>query len=177
MATSTVVPLVRTWTRVLLAVMLMALGIWVFLVPLAGPYFSFGFDTATRWRFSQVHWITSLAPGMALFGGGVLLLSRRRLVEELGAFAALAAGVWLEVAPSLHGVWSSTAFIPQPAGAWHTAWLWIGYFYGPGALAIYLAARAQALRHRSQASGSPTMQQSRPNASSRPREDVPTPVY
>ena len=43
MATS---PQVRTWTRVLLAMMLMALGVWVFLLPLAGPYFGFGQETA-----------------------------------------------------------------------------------------------------------------------------------
>ena len=35
------------------AVLLMALGVWVFFAPLAGPYFSFGFDTSTHWRFSQ----------------------------------------------------------------------------------------------------------------------------
>ena len=43
MATS---PQVRTWTRVLLATMLMALGVWVFLLPLAGPYFGFGQGSA-----------------------------------------------------------------------------------------------------------------------------------
>ena len=43
MATS---PQVRTWTRLLLAMMLMALGVWVFLLLLAGPYFGFGQETA-----------------------------------------------------------------------------------------------------------------------------------
>jgi hypothetical protein len=160
MATSTA-PQVRTWTRVLLALMLMALGVWVFLLPLAGPYFGFGFDTATRWRFSQLHWVTGLAAGVAIFVGGVLVMSRRRLLEEIGGLAALAGGVWLVVAPSLHQVWSPTALAPQPAGAWHTAWLWIGYFYGSGALAIYLSARAQALSRRGDASDSPATQQPR----------------
>ena len=158
MATS---PQVRTWTRVLLAMMLMALGVWVFLLPLAGPYFGFGFDTATRWRFSQLHWVTGLAAGAAIFVGGALVMSRRRLLEEIGAFAALAGGVWLLVAPSLHQVWSPAALAPQPAGAWHTAWLWIGYFYGPGALAIYLAARAQALSRRGAADDSSATEQLR----------------
>lgn len=160
MATSTV-PQVRTWTRVLLAMMLMTLGVWVFLLPLAGPYFGFGFDTATRWRFSQLHWVTGLAAGAAIFVGGALVMSRRRLLEEIGGFAALAGGVWLVVAPSLHQVWSPAALAPQPAGAWHTAWLWIGYFYGPGALAIYLAARTQALSRRGNAYDSPATEQPR----------------
>ena len=134
MATSTVVVPVRIRIRVLLSLMLMALGAWVFLVPLVGPYFRFGFDTATRWRFSQLHGVTSLGPGIAIFLGGVLLLSRRRLLADIGALGVLAGGVWLVVVPSLHGLWSPSALTPQPAGARHTAWLWIAYFYGPGAL-------------------------------------------
>jgi hypothetical protein len=170
MTTSTV-PQVRTWTRVLLAMMLMALGLWVFLLPLAGPYFGFGFDTAARWRFSQLHWVTSLAAGIAIFLGGALVMSRRRLLEEIGGLAALAGGVWLVVAPSLHQVWSPTAFAPQPAGAWHSAWLWIAYFYGAGALAIYLAARAQALSRRGEPDDSPATEQRRPaQATGRDRE-------
>lgn len=174
MAMSTV-PQVRTWTRVLLAMMLMALGVWVFLLPLAGPYFGFGFDTATRWRFSQLHWVTGLAAGVAIFLGGALVMSRRRLLQEIGGLAALAGGVWLVVAPSLHQVWSPTALAPQPAGAWHTAWLWIGHFYGPGALAIYLSARAQALSRRGGADGSPAARPSpRPTARSTSPENEPT---
>jgi hypothetical protein len=174
MATSTV-PQVRTWTRVLLALMLMALGVWVFLLPLAGPYFGFGFDTATRWRFSQVHWVTGLAAGIAIFLGGALLMSRRRLLEEMGGLAALAGGVWLVVAPSLHQVWSPAALAPHPAGAWHTAWLWIGHFYGPGALAIYLAARAQALaRPGGNADDGSAAQQRRPAAQATSPEKEPS---
>jgi hypothetical protein len=173
MTTSTV-PQVRTWTRVLLAMMLMALGVWVFLLPLAGPYFGFGFDTATRWRFSQLHWVTGLAAGIAIFLGGALVMSRRRLLEELGGLAALAGGVWLVVAPSLHQVWSPTALAPQPAGAWHTAWLWIAYFYGAGALAIYLAARAQALSRRDKPDDSPATEERRPAAQSTSREKEPS---
>jgi hypothetical protein len=160
----------------LLAMMLMALGVWVFLLPLAGPIFGFGFDTATRWRFSQVHLVTGLAAGIAIFLGGALLMSRRRLLEEIGGLAALAGGVWLVVAPSLHQVWSPTAFAPQSAGAWHTAWLWIGYFYGPGALAIYLSARAQALSRRGRnVEDSPAPQQRRPAAqTTTPPENEPS---
>jgi hypothetical protein len=173
MATSTV-PQVRTWTRVLLAMMLMALGVWVFLLPLAGPYFGFGFDTATRWRFSQLHWVTGLVAGIAIFLGGALLMSRRRLLEEIGGVAALAGGVWLVVAPSLHQVWSPTALAPQPADAWHTAWLWIGHFYGPGALAIYLSARAQALSRRGKPDASSAIEQRRPAAQSTSPEKEPS---
>jgi hypothetical protein len=96
-------------------------------------------------------------------------------LEEIGGLAALAGGVWLVVAPSLHQVWSPTALAPRPAGAWHTAWLWIGYFYGPGALAIYLSARAQALSRRKAAYDSPATQQPRrPTAQSTSPENEPS---
>src|SRR5436853_500400 len=62
------------------AVLLMVLGAWVFLAPLAGPYFSFGFDTSTHWRFSQDHLLMSLIPGIAIFVGGILMTTRSRAV-------------------------------------------------------------------------------------------------
>jgi hypothetical protein len=101
-------------------------------------------------------------------------MSRRRLLQEIGGVAALAGGVWLVVAPSLHQVWSPTALAPHPAGAWHIAWLWVGYFYGPGALAIYLSARAQALSRRGEYDSPATQPQRRPTAQSTSPDNEPS---
>ena len=145
-------PVVETsaWTRAVLvpAVLLMALGAWVILVPLAGPYFSFGFDTSTRWRFSEAHWTLSLAPGIALFCAGLLMTRRSRAIGWLAGLVAVAAGVWLVIGPSLHPTWSSTGFAPLPGTEAKTAARWIAGFYGAGALAIYLGAQAQGLLER-----------------------------
>lgn len=130
------------------AVLLMALGIWVFFVPLAGPYFSFGFDTNTHWRFSQNHWLLSLLPGIAIFAGGILMMTRSRAGAWLAALLAVTGGVWLVIGPSLHQTWSTTGFQPMADSSWRTALRWIAYFYGAGALAVYLGAQAQGLLER-----------------------------
>jgi hypothetical protein len=138
------------WTGavILPAVLLMLLGAWVFLVPLAGPYFSFGFDTAAKWHFSRVHWLLSLIPGIALVAAGILMTARSRAAGWLAGLIAVAGGIWLVVGPSLHPVWSSHPFGPLPGGTDKTAARWIATFYAPGALAIYLGAQAQGLLER-----------------------------
>ncbi len=130
------------------AVLLMALGAWVFFAPLSGPYFSFGFDTSTHWRFSQDHVLMSLIPGIAIFVGGILMMKRSRAVAWLAALLAVAGGVWLVIGPSLHETWSTTGFQPMAGGSWKTGLRWITYFYGAGVLAVYLGAQAQGLLER-----------------------------
>ena len=130
------------------AVLLMALGAWVFFAPLVGPYFSFGFDTSTHWRFSQNHVLMSLIPGIAIFVGGILMMTRSRAGAWLAALLAVAGGVWLVIGPSLHQTWSTTGFQPMAGGSWRTGLRWIAYFYGAGALAVYLGAQAQGLLER-----------------------------
>jgi len=130
------------------AVLLMVLGAWVFLAPLVGPYFSFGFDTSTHWRFSQDHLLMSLIPGIAIFVGGILMMTRSRAVAWLAALLAVAGGVWLVIGPSLHQTWSTTGFQPMAGGAWKNGLRWIAFFYGAGALAVYLGAQAHGLIER-----------------------------
>ena len=134
----------RGWTPAVIvpAVLLMVLGAWVFVAPLVGPYFSFGFDTSSKWRFTNDHWLLSLAPGIALFAAGLLMTVRSRAIGWLAGLVAVAAGVWLVIGPTLHATWSSHVFSPLPAARW------IADFYGPGALAIYLGAQAQGLLER-----------------------------
>lgn len=135
----------RRWTAKVLPVgfILAVLGGWAFFVPLVGPYFSFGFDTKSTWVFSGSHWTLSLFPGIAVFLGGLMMLRPTRLGGWTGGLLAAAGGVWLVIGTSLHPLWSDSGFAPMPASARHTAALWIGYFYGLGALVIYLAAYAQ----------------------------------
>lgn len=159
-------PVVETsaWTRAVLvpAVLLMALGAWVFLAPLIGPYFSFGLDTSTRWRFSQAHWTLSLAPGIALFCAGLLMTRRSRAIGWLAGLVAVVAGVWLVIGPTLHPTWSSSGFTPLPGTDGKTAARWIADFYGAGAFAIYLGAQAQGLLERRSAQAEPAARPLRP---------------
>ena len=141
----------RGWTPAVLplAVLLMALGAWVFLAPLVGPYFSFGLDTPHRWQFSSDHWTLSLLPGIAIFVGGLMMAIPSRFSGWLAGLISVAGGVWLVIGPSLHATWSSHTFQPLPGSDWMTAARWIGDLYGAGALAIYLGALAQGMLMRS----------------------------
>jgi hypothetical protein len=141
---------VSGWTGAVIApaILLMALGCWVFFVPLAGPYFSFGFDTHTHWRFSNDHVLLQLLPGIAIAAAGILMLVPSRIVGWLAGFLAVAAGVWLVIGPSLQPLWSSTPVQALPGSDTRTAIRWIADFYGAGALAIYLGAQAQGLLER-----------------------------
>jgi hypothetical protein len=119
--------------------LLMLLGAWVFFVPLVGPYFNFGFFTSSTWVFSGIHWEMLLGPGIALFLGGLLMTMPASPLGSFGALLALAASVWLLVGPSLHPIWSGLVAPRTPHAQWMRSLLWIGYFYGAGAVGVYLS--------------------------------------
>lgn len=129
------------WTAAAIpvGVLLMALGAWVFLVPLVGPYFNFGFFTSSTWVFSGVHWELMLGPGIALFVGGLLMVLPASPVSSFGGALALLAGVWLLIGPSLYPIWAGHVAVATSHPQWLTSLLWIGYFYGTGAIAVYLS--------------------------------------
>jgi len=164
----------RAWTPVVIvpAVLLMLLGAWVFLAPLIGPYFSFGLDTSSKWRFTSDHWILSLLPGIALFGAGLLMTMPSRALGWLAGLVAVAAGVWLVIGPTLHPTWSTHTFALLPGSDWKTAARLIADLYCPGALAIYLGAQAQGLLERRSAVQTVT-QTPRATRTAPVREDVP----
>src|SRR5437762_11107539 len=83
------------------------------------------------------------------------MLLPSRAAGWFAGLLAVAAGVWLVIGPSLQPLWSSTLFRPLPAGELKTAARWIAYFYGPGALAVYLGAQAQGLLERRAAVAEP----------------------
>ena len=127
------------------ALLIFLLGLWVLFVPLVGPYFDFGFGTDNTWSFSEQHWILSLAPGILAALAGLLMLVPNRGASSFWAFLATAAGAWLVVGPSLYPVWSSADVQPTGDSEGMNALLWIGYFYGPGALLLYLSGMAHGL--------------------------------
>jgi hypothetical protein len=129
------------WTpaAIPLGLLVLLLGAWEFVVPLVGPYFGFGFFTSSAWVFSSVHWELLLGPGIALACGGLLMLRPAGAPSSLGGLLALLAGAWLVVGPSLHPIWSGPVAVATQHAQWLTSLLWIGYFYGSGAVAVYLS--------------------------------------
>jgi hypothetical protein len=127
--------------------LLMLLGAWAFVVPLVGPYFDFGFFTDRTWSFSTRHLELLLLPGALIFAGGLLVAMPSRGARGLGALLAFAGGAWLLVGPSLYPLWASEVR-PTQHDRQMTGLLWIGYFYGTGALTMFLAGVASGLPRR-----------------------------
>lgn len=134
----------RRWTPAAIPVglLLMILGAWAFFVPLVGPYFDFGFFTDRVWSFSARHWELLLLPGIAIFLGGLIMTMPRAGFGWLGGALAAAGGAWLLVGSSLYPLWTATndiARIDVDHSQLITSLAYIGYFYGTGALAVWLA--------------------------------------
>jgi hypothetical protein len=140
------------WTpaAIPVGVLLMALGAWAFFAPLVGPYFNFGFFTDSTWVFSARHWELSLLPGIAIFAGGLLMTLPAMGLGRLGGLLAAAGGAWLLVGPSLFPLWTQSTGVRVlvPHDELMDALLQIGYFYGTGALTMYLAGFGQGLLSR-----------------------------
>ena len=125
------------------------LGMWVLLVPLVGPYFDFGFHTEETWQFGETHWTLSIAPGLAAAIAGVLMILPTRIGGWILGLVATLAGAWLVVGPSLYPLWTEQTGI-EPVGGSETtmALMWIGYYYGPGALILFLSGLNEGLLSR-----------------------------
>lgn len=129
------------WTAgaVPVGIAMMLLGAWVFLVPLVGPYFNFGLFTSSAWVFLTAHWELLLGPGIALCVGGLLTALPATPISSLGGIVSLVAGAWLVAGPSLYPIWASQPAIVTDHPQWLLSVIWVGYFYGTGAIAIYLS--------------------------------------
>lgn len=132
-------------TTMPLGLIIALLGAWVVFVPLLGPYFGFGFESDDAWATSRVYWLLSLIPGAAAFAGGLNMGTPWRAPTWLGGLLALLAGLWLVLGPSLYPAFSAGDVSPAASSEWKTALLWIGYFYGPGALILFLSGLAEGL--------------------------------
>lgn len=127
--------------------LLILLGIWGAIIPFVGPYFDYGFGADTAWTFTLDRLWLSILPGAAVLLGGLLLApSANRVAGGLGAWLALAGGVWFVTGPAISELWGNpgpAAPIGAPFGGnmLHTA-EYIGFFYGLGAVVTALAAFA-----------------------------------
>jgi hypothetical protein len=137
----------RVWSpqAIPFGAVILVLGLWAAAVPLVGPYFDFGFDTDRTWVFSQPHWTLSIVAGLAAAVGGFLLATPTRGFAGLGGLLVTVAGLWLLIGPSLYPLWADEGLRPLAGSDTKHALLWIGYFYGAGALIVFLAGYAEGL--------------------------------
>jgi hypothetical protein len=124
-------------------ILLMALGVWGALIPFIGPYFDFAFTQDSAWTWSSARFWLEVLPGIAAFAGGLLLLvSANRGTAAVGAWLAIAAGAWFVLGPTLAGPWNLGALGVPQGGSARQALVWISFFYGLGAVIIFLGATA-----------------------------------
>ena len=124
--------------------LLILLGVWGALVPFVGPYFDFAFTPDQEWAWTAARGWLEVLPGAATAVGGFLLLSsRNRFTAMLGGWLTVFAGAWFVVGRALAGpLGLGDAGSPVAATETKSVVLELAYFYGLGALIIFLGAIA-----------------------------------
>lgn len=122
--------------------LLILLGAWGALIPFVGPYFDFAFSPDQPWAWTNARGWLEVLPGVVVVVGGLLLLaSRNRATAMLGSWLAVAGGAWFVVGRAMAGP-LGLGDVGTPVATTETkqVWLELTYFYGLGALVVFLAA-------------------------------------
>jgi hypothetical protein len=122
--------------------LLILLGIWGAAVPFVGPSFDFSYSQGGEWSMAR-GWLEVLPGAVAALGGLLLLLSRNRATATLGGWLSVIAGAWFVVGRAFAGP-LALGDVGTPVASTDTqrVWLELSYFYGLGALIVFLGAFA-----------------------------------
>ena len=120
------------------------LGLWGALVPFVGPAFDFAYnsDQGAAWSATR-GWLEVLPGVVAIIGGFLLVRSRNRATAMLGGWLSVIAGAWFVVG-RVAATTLTIGEIGPPVANTDTkaAWLELTYFYGLGAVIVFLGAMA-----------------------------------
>jgi hypothetical protein len=124
--------------------LLILLGLWGALVPFVGPLFDFAFSPDREWTWTAARgWLEVLPGAVTVLGGFLLLSSRNRFTAMLGGWLTVLAGAWFVVGRALAApLGLGNAGAPVAATETKRVVLELAYFYGLGALIIFLGAIA-----------------------------------
>jgi hypothetical protein len=124
--------------------LLILLGVWGALIPFVGPYFDFAFTPDQEWTWTSARGWLEVLPGAATVLGGLLLLgSGNRATAMFGGWLTVIAGAWFVIGRALAGpLGIGDAGTPVAATETMRVWLELTYFYGLGALIVFLGAVA-----------------------------------
>jgi hypothetical protein len=124
--------------------LLILLGVWGALVPFVGPYFNFAFTPDQLWLWTNARgWLEVLPGAVTAVGGVLLLLSANRVTAMLGGWLTVLAGAWFVVGRALAGpLGIGDAGSPVADTETKRVWLDLTYFYGLGAVIVFLGAIA-----------------------------------
>ncbi len=124
--------------------LIIVLGMWGALAPFIGPYFNFAFSPDQAWTWTAGRgWLEVLPGAVAVVGGLLMLASRNRATAMMGTWMAIAAGAWFVIGRALAGQLSlGEVGAPLATSEAQRVWLELTYFYGLGALIVFLGALA-----------------------------------
>ena len=124
--------------------LLILLGAWGALAPFVGPYIDFAFSPDRAWAWTEARgWLQVLPGAVAVVGGVLLLVSRNRATAMLGAWLGVIAGVWFVVGRASAGLLGiGDVGAPVAATESKVLALELAYFYGLGAVIVFLGAAA-----------------------------------
>lgn len=124
--------------------LLILLGAWGALIPFIGPAVNFAYTPDQAWTWTAARgWLEVLPGAVAAFGGLLLLVSSNRATAMFGGWLAVIAGAWFVVGPSFAGpLGIGDVGTPVATGETKRALLEISYFYGLGAVIVFLGASA-----------------------------------
>ncbi|MDT0262548.1 hypothetical protein [Jatrophihabitans lederbergiae] len=124
--------------------LIIILGAWGALIPFIGPWFDYSYQSGRSWDWTAARgWLEVLPGVVAIVGGLLLLVSANRVTASLGGWLAALAGAWFIIGQSLAALFHLGS-VGAPLST-HTSGIAIaqlGYFYGLGALILFLAAFA-----------------------------------
>lgn len=126
-------------------VLLVLLGAWGALIAFIGPYFHYAFTPDTTWTYTTGRLWMDILPGVAVFLGGLIaLVAATRPAAVFGCWLAALGGAWFVVGRPLSTLWThgGPAGGNPVGGTTMSAVENIGFFYGLGAVIIFLAAVA-----------------------------------
>lgn len=118
------------------------LGLWGALVPFIGPIFDFAYNPTQGSGWSSTRgWLEVLPGALAVVGGFLLMRSRNRATAMLGGWLSVVAGAWFVVGRVV-ATTLTIGEIGRPVAETDAkaAWLELTYFYGLGALIVFLGA-------------------------------------
>lgn len=126
--------------------LLVLLGLWGAFISFVGPIFGYAFTPDTSWDFTMGRlWLEILPGAAAVIGGLILLGSANRAVTSFGGWLAALGGAWFVVGPSLSRLWNNgvaAAGAPASANVTQSVMEEIGFFFGLGAVILFLASMA-----------------------------------
>lgn len=124
--------------------LLILLGAWGALAPFIGPLFNFAYSPDQAWTWTTGRgWLEVLPGVVTVLGGLLLLMSRNRATASLGGWLAVAGGVWFIIGRAMAGpLGMGDAGTPVAATEGKRIALELTYFYGLGALIVFLGAAA-----------------------------------